>query len=112
MAGTFATKAGLKIFHGPLSISMKATSYKVILFDLFHTLVDVGTALESCGRYTADILGVSREAWNRAWATLSLEWSVSIRTSSLFFTLRQVSIATFAPSTVPIVPIHDCQETL
>ena len=45
---------------------MKESSYKVILFDLFHTLVDVGSAPESSGRYTADILGVPREAWNRA----------------------------------------------
>ncbi|MEJ2509676.1 MAG: HAD family hydrolase [Gammaproteobacteria bacterium] len=35
-------------------------------FDLFHTLVDVGAVPERVGRYTADILGVDREAWNRA----------------------------------------------
>ncbi len=45
---------------------MKALPYKVILLDLFHTLVDVGSAPGTSGRYTADILGVSREAWNRA----------------------------------------------
>ena len=45
---------------------MKEATYKVILFDLFHTLVDVGRAPEASGRYTADILGVSREAWNGA----------------------------------------------
>jgi putative hydrolase of the HAD superfamily len=45
---------------------MKELPYKVILFDLFHTLVDVGAAPGACGRYTADILGVSREAWNQA----------------------------------------------
>lgn len=37
-----------------------------ICFDLFHTLVDVGAVPESVGRYTADILGVDREAWNAA----------------------------------------------
>lgn len=41
-------------------------TYKVILFDLFHTLVDVGSAPGSAGRYTADILGLDREQWNRA----------------------------------------------
>ena len=66
MTGTFATKAELKIFHRPLAISMKETTYKVILFDLFHTLVDVGSAPGSSGRYTADILGVPRDDWNRA----------------------------------------------
>lgn len=45
---------------------MKELPYKVILFDLFHTLVDVGAAPGATGRYTADILGVSREAWNQA----------------------------------------------
>lgn len=39
---------------------------KSILFDLFHTLVDVGSAPGTPGRYTADILGVSREAWHHA----------------------------------------------
>lgn len=45
---------------------MKALPYKVILFDLFHTLVDVGTVPERQGRFTADILGVGRDEWNRA----------------------------------------------
>jgi len=35
-----------------------------ICFDLFHTLVDVGAVPEHVGRYTADILGVDRAAWN------------------------------------------------
>ena len=46
--------------------SMKAASYKVIFFDLFHTLINVTTAPGASGRYTADILGVGREAWNAA----------------------------------------------
>ncbi|MGD8741984.1 MAG: HAD family hydrolase [Granulosicoccaceae bacterium] len=37
-----------------------------ICFDLFHTLVDVGQAPGIPGRYTADILGLDREAWNAA----------------------------------------------
>ena len=37
---------------------------KAVCFDLFHTLVDVGQQVP--GRYTADILGVSREDWNTA----------------------------------------------
>lgn len=45
---------------------MKAAPYKVIFFDLFHTLVDVTTAPGARGRYTADILGIDREAWNAA----------------------------------------------
>lgn len=37
-----------------------------VIFDLFHTLVDVGVAPGASGRYTADILGIDREQWNRA----------------------------------------------
>lgn len=39
---------------------------RTLFFDLFHTLVDVVAAPGSRGRYTADILGVDREAWNAA----------------------------------------------
>ena len=46
--------------------SMKAASYKVIFFDLFHTLINVTTAPGASGRYTADILGVGRREWNAA----------------------------------------------
>lgn len=56
----------LNLFSAPLTKSMKEVPYKVILFDLFHTLVDVGSAPDSAGRYTADILGLDREAWNQA----------------------------------------------
>jgi len=59
-------KPALNIFSRPLTKSMKELPYKVILLDLFHTLVDVGAAPGASGRYTADILGLSREAWNRA----------------------------------------------
>ncbi|MBD3610577.1 MAG: HAD family hydrolase [Gammaproteobacteria bacterium] len=37
-----------------------------ICFDLFHTLVDVGSVPMHIGRYTADILGLDRDEWNRA----------------------------------------------
>jgi len=37
-----------------------------VCFDLFHTLVDVGSVPESMGGCTADILGLDRVAWNRA----------------------------------------------
>lgn len=66
MTARFAMKVALNIFSCPLTESMKELPYKVILFDLFHTLVDVGRAPQSSGRYTADILGVGRDAWNRA----------------------------------------------
>lgn len=39
---------------------------KGVLFDLFHTLVDVASAPGAHGRYTADILGVDRERWRQA----------------------------------------------
>lgn len=42
------------------------STYSAILFDLFHTLVDVPGAPGASGRYTADILGVGRDEWNRA----------------------------------------------
>ncbi len=41
-------------------------SCRAICFDLFHTLVDVAAAPGASGRYTADILGVERGAWNAA----------------------------------------------
>lgn len=39
---------------------------KGICFDLFHTLIDVGSVPDHVGRYTADILGLKRDEWNRA----------------------------------------------
>lgn len=39
---------------------------QAVCFDLFHTLVDVGQIPGTPGRYTADILGLDREAWNAA----------------------------------------------
>lgn len=39
---------------------------KAFIFDLFHTLVDVGRAPGATGQYTADILGIDRAAWNAA----------------------------------------------
>jgi len=39
---------------------------KGICFDLFHTLIDVGSVPDHVGRYTADILGLDRDEWNRA----------------------------------------------
>lgn len=41
-------------------------NFSVVLFDLFHTLVDVAAAPGASGRYTADILGLDRAAWNAA----------------------------------------------
>lgn len=40
--------------------------YRAIFFDLFHTLVDVGTIPDHIGRFTADVLGVDRRRWNDA----------------------------------------------
>ena len=39
---------------------------KGICFDLFHTLIDVGSVPDHIGGYTADILGFDRAEWNRA----------------------------------------------
>lgn len=39
---------------------------EAVCFDLFHTLVDVGSVPASVGGYTADILGLDRSAWNGA----------------------------------------------
>lgn len=39
---------------------------RAVCFDLFHTLVDVAQVPDAVGRYTADILGLEREAWNSA----------------------------------------------
>ncbi|MCG8018061.1 MAG: HAD family hydrolase [Candidatus Thiodiazotropha sp. 'RUGA'] len=44
---------------------MKPT-YKAILFDLFGTLLSVSKAAMGQGQYTADILGLDRNAWNQA----------------------------------------------
>jgi putative hydrolase of the HAD superfamily len=42
------------------------SAFKGVLFDLFHTLVDVAAVPGAERRYTADILGVGRDAWSRA----------------------------------------------
>ncbi|MEW8026252.1 MAG: HAD family hydrolase [Candidatus Thiodiazotropha sp.] len=42
------------------------SSYAAIFFDLFGTLISVSKAASGKGRYTADILGLDRNAWNRA----------------------------------------------
>lgn len=39
---------------------------KGICLDLFHTLVDVGQVPQQVGRFSADILGLDREAWSAA----------------------------------------------
>jgi len=39
---------------------------RAVCFDLFHTLLDVGDVPASVGRFTADILGLDRRAWNDA----------------------------------------------
>lgn len=41
-------------------------SCTAICFDLFNTLVSVGEVPDSIGRFTADVLGVDRDAWNAA----------------------------------------------
>jgi len=40
--------------------------YRAICFDLFNTLVSVGSVPLSVGRTTADVLGVDARAWNHA----------------------------------------------
>ncbi|MBV2091500.1 MAG: HAD family hydrolase [Candidatus Thiodiazotropha sp. (ex Ctena orbiculata)] len=42
------------------------TTYKAILFDLFGTLLSVSKAAKGQGQFTADILGLDRQAWNQA----------------------------------------------
>ena len=37
-----------------------------VCLDLFHTLVDVSEVPARVGGFTADLLGVERDAWNRA----------------------------------------------
>ncbi|MDH5571089.1 MAG: HAD family hydrolase [Gammaproteobacteria bacterium] len=39
---------------------------KGLCFDLFNTLVDVGSVPASVGAYTADILGIDRQVWRDA----------------------------------------------
>ena len=39
---------------------------RAIFFDLFNTLIDVGSVPSSQGRNTADILGIDRKIWNQA----------------------------------------------
>ncbi len=58
-----AFKASWALING-LNITM--FEINTILFDLFHTLVDVAAAPGATGRYTADILGVDREGWHNA----------------------------------------------
>jgi len=39
---------------------------QAVCLDLFHTLIDVARVPDHVGAFTADILGVDREAWNEA----------------------------------------------
>lgn len=56
----------LNVFSRPLADSMIENPYKVILCDLFHTLVNVGTEPGGDGRTTAEILGVTSSDWHEA----------------------------------------------
>jgi len=40
--------------------------FSTLCFDLFNTLVSVADVPERVGRFTADVLGIDQEAWNRA----------------------------------------------
>jgi putative hydrolase of the HAD superfamily len=40
------------------------SNIRAICFDLFHTLIDVGSVPDEVGAYTADLLGIDRETWN------------------------------------------------
>jgi len=66
MAEPFAMDAPLNVFSRPLADSMIEIPYKVILFDLFHTLVEVSGEPGGDGRSTAEILGVASRAWHEA----------------------------------------------
>lgn len=39
---------------------------RAVCFDLFNTLVDVGTVPTDIGGFTADVLGVDKSEWNKA----------------------------------------------
>lgn len=40
--------------------------YTTLLFDLFNTLLSVADVPEQVGRFTADVLGVDHDVWNKA----------------------------------------------
>ncbi len=40
--------------------------YTTLFFDLFNTLLSVGDVPEHIGRFTADVLGLDHEVWNKA----------------------------------------------
>jgi putative hydrolase of the HAD superfamily len=51
---------------GENAIGKETMQFQGILFDLFHTLVNVASAPGASGRYTADILGIERSVWRTA----------------------------------------------
>lgn len=75
---------------------------KAVFFDLFHTLVDVAAAPGACGRYTADILGVDRQAWSAA--CFGEQHDITRPTEHL------ETIRTLAHSIDPSIPLARIQE--
>jgi len=78
---------------------------EAVVFDLFHTLVDVARAPGARGRYTADILGIDRSAWNRACFS---EHHDICRPSSQYEVIR--SLARHIDPTIPDSRIRDAAE--
>ncbi|MBT3028325.1 MAG: hypothetical protein B6D72_15885 [gamma proteobacterium symbiont of Ctena orbiculata] len=81
------------------------SNYKVILFDLFGTLLSVAKAADGKGRYTADILGLDRKLWNQACFG---EHHDIVSETDHMETVRR--IAHSLDSTIPLARIHEAAD--
>jgi len=78
--------------------------FKGVCLDLFHTLVDVAQVPTEVGRFTADILGLEREAWNDA--CFSAAHEITRQTD------HYTSIRLMAHSLNPEIPEHLLHEAV
>jgi len=73
---------------------------KVICFDLFSTLVDVGSVPLSVGRMTADILGMQRDEWNQLCFSEHHEICQPTNASDVIRTLAHQYDPSISPDTI------------
>jgi putative hydrolase of the HAD superfamily len=70
---------------------MNLTKYQAVIFDLFHTLTSLETT-KAPGRSTSEILGVSRDEWNKQ-QSLHADALLRSREMDAFQTIKKLALA-------------------
>ena len=70
---------------------MDLTGYRAVIFDLFHTLTSLETT-KAPGRSTSEILGVSRDEWNKQ-QFLHADGLLRSREMDAFETVKKLALA-------------------